>query len=126
MIIKLLCDKKYQNPVKSGSERGVNVANFRKCFGCHDAQKRSIVVKFLIFNSTYRIETVDFDKFKETFDSFYKDENGRFFVSSSTFRERVQKNEPILVQIPELDSNTFTRAGQYLIDKSKVICVFDN
>jgi hypothetical protein len=94
--------------------------------GCHDVQKRSIVVRFLDSNSTYHIEKVDFDQFQKAFESFYKNKIGRFFVSSSIFREHIQKNEPILIQIPELDSNTFIRAGQYLIDKSKVICVFDN
>lgn len=93
---------------------------------CHNVQKGKITVRLLSSDSRYQIEKRDSDLFEKAFGSFYKDKNGLFFVASIFDTGSPLKPAPILIQIPTLDSISFRQDGQYLVDKSKVICVFGN
>lgn len=93
---------------------------------CKSAPKGTVLVKFYSSDSSYLLKRVDVRKFEKTFGPFYKDALGHFFIGSLLLADSALNSRPILIQIPRLDSATFIQDGQYLIDKTKVICVFDN
>ena len=69
------------------------------------------------------------DGFKHVFGEFYVDREDRFYIQSALLDEDSNKNLAffdVFVEIPRLDAATYRREGEYLLDKDKVICVFEN
>ena len=69
------------------------------------------------------------DGFRHAFDRFYVDSSNRFYVASSLLRPDSSKKlafSQVFVEIPTLDAATYRTEGWYLMDRSKVLCVFEN
>jgi len=63
------------------------------------------------------------------FDEFYEDKSGHFFIRSYGHqRSKKHEFEPVevFIEIPKLDSATYKNWDSYIMDSSKVICVFAN
>jgi hypothetical protein len=84
-------------------------------------------VRFI--SDTFKSGIIDRVDLIKKFDKFYEDRNGHFFIRSYG-HQKSQKSEfqlvEVFVEIPRLDSATYKSSGSYLIDNSKVICVFSN
>jgi hypothetical protein len=72
---------------------------------------------------------VDRADLTKKFDGFYIDKNRHFFIKSYGHRSSKEHEielVDVFIEIPELDSASFKSIGLYLMDNSKVICVYLN
>jgi len=99
-------------------------------YGCTNKAEKTVPVKIRISDSMFRIEERELNGFVKLYDRFYRYKDGTFFIKSYRFNEEKTNNRAslteIYIEIPFLDSSSFKPMGQYLKDKTKVLCVFDN
>jgi len=86
-----------------------------------------VMARFI--SDKFKVGVIDRADLKKKFDEFYEDKSGHFFIRSFGHK-RTEKHEfepvEVFVEVPKLDSATYKVAGSYIMDSSKVICVFQN
>jgi len=87
----------------------------------------SVLVKLTDDDFGCRIEKWTAGQFSRCFGEFYEDKRGEFFVKSFALMKGAHdslREVDVFVRIPKLDSGTFRSDGMYIMDNTKVICVF--